>query len=94
MENEKEIGRHGGGMRSTGEIKEKKEVKKAWDKIRDENSQKMYKEKKSKAKKEVAMTKGRACEDLYAGLETKESEKELHRLDIGRGTERGKMYST
>ena len=34
-------------------IKEKKEAKKAWDKIRNENSKKMYKEKKSKAKKAV-----------------------------------------
>ena len=36
-------------------IKEKKEAKKAWDKIRDENTKKIYKEKKSKAKKAVAM---------------------------------------
>ena len=40
----------------------------------------MYKEKKSKAKKAVAMAKGRAYDDLYARLETKESEKELYRL--------------
>ena len=38
------------------------------------------KEKKSKAKKAVAMAKGRAYEDLYARLETKEGEKELYRL--------------
>ena len=61
-------------------IKEKKEAKKAWDKIRDENTKKMYKEKKSKAKKAVAMAKGRAYDDLYARLETKEGEKELYRL--------------
>ena len=54
-------------------IKEKKEAKKAWDKIRDENSKKMYKEKKS-------MAKGRAHNDLYARLETKKGEKELYRL--------------
>ena len=36
-------------------IKEKKEAKKAWDKIRNENAKKIYKEKKSKAKKAVAM---------------------------------------
>ena len=35
--------------------------------------------KKSKAKKAVAMAKGRAYEDLYARLETKEGE-ELYRL--------------
>ena len=40
----------------------------------------MYKEKKSKAKKAVAMAKGRAYDNLYARLETKEGEKELYRL--------------
>ena len=57
-------------------IKEKKEAKKAWGKIRDENTKKIYKEKESKAKKGVAMAKGRA----YDKLETKEGEKELYRL--------------
>ena len=57
-------------------IKQKKEAKKAWDKIRDENTKKIYKKKKSKAKKAVAMAKGRS----YARLETKEGEKELYRL--------------
>ena len=61
-------------------IKEKKEAKKAWDKIRNENTKKVYKEKKSKAKKVVAMAKGRVYDDLYARLETKEGEKELYRL--------------
>ena len=61
-------------------IKEKKKAKKAWDKIRDKNTKKIYKEKKSKAKKAVAMAKGRAYDDLYAILETKEGEKELYRL--------------
>ena len=36
--------------------------------------------KKSKAKKAVVMAKGRAYDDLYARLETKEDEKELYRL--------------
>ena len=40
----------------------------------------MYKEKKSKAKKAVTMAKGRAYDNLYARLETKEGEKELYRL--------------
>ena len=57
-------------------IKEK-EAKKAWDKIRDENTKKIYKKKKSKTKIAVVMAKGRAYEDLYAILETKEGEKEL-----------------
>ena len=59
-------------------IKEK--AKRAWDKIRDENAKKIYTEKKSKAKKAVAMAKGRAYDDLFARLETKEGEKELYRL--------------
>ena len=61
-------------------IKEKKEAKKTWDKIRDENIKKIYKEKKSKAKKAVAMAKGRTYDNLNARLETKEGEKELYRL--------------
>ena len=61
-------------------IKERKEAKKAWDKIRDEYTKKIYKEKKSKTKKEVAMAKGRAYDDFYARLETNEGEKELYRL--------------
>ena len=40
----------------------------------------MYKEKKSKAKKAVAMAKRRAYDNLYARLEAKEGEKELYRL--------------
>ena len=58
--------------------KEKKEAKKAWDKIRNENTKKIYK-KKSKANT-VAMAKERVYDDLYARLETKEGEKELYRL--------------
>ena len=36
--------------------------------------------KKSKAKKAVAMAKGRVYDDLYSRLETKEGKKELYRL--------------
>ena len=54
--------------------------RKGWDKIRDEYIKKIFKEKKSKAKKAVAIAKGRAYDDLYARLETKEGEKELYRL--------------
>ena len=60
-------------------IREKKEAKKAWEKIRDEDTKKIYKEKKSKAKKAVAMAKGRAYDNFYARLETK-GEKKLYRL--------------
>ena len=66
------------GREEKKEEKEKK--KKAWDKIRDENSKKIYKEKKSKVKKAVVMAKRRAYENLYARLETKEGEKEFYRL--------------
>ena len=77
-------------------IKEKKEAKKAWDKIRDENTKKIYKEKKSKAKKAVTMAKGRAYDNLYAILETKEDEKELYRLarqrdKIGKDVQHGRV---
>ena len=61
-------------------VKEKKEAKKAWEKVRDKNTKKIYKEKKSKAKKAVAMAKGRAYDNLYARLEIKEGEKKLYRL--------------
>ena len=63
-----------------GKENKKKEAKKTWDKIRNENIKKIYKEKKSKAKKAIAMAKGRAYDNLYARLETKEGEKELSRL--------------
>ena len=39
------------------------------------------------------MAKRRAYDDLYAGLETKEGEKELYRL-ARYGDRAGKMYST
>ena len=45
----------------------------------------MYKEKKSKAKKVVAMAKGHAHDNLHARLETKEGEKKLYRLARQRG---------
>ena len=55
-------------------------MKKAWDKIRDENTKKIYKEKKSRTKKAVAMAKGLTYDNLYARLETKKGEKELYTL--------------
>ena len=58
-------------------IKEKKKAKEAWDKIRNENTKKIYKEKKSKAKKAVAIAKRRAYQNLYSRLKTKENEKDL-----------------
>ena len=73
-------------------IKEK-EAKKAWDKTRNENTKKIYKEKKCKLKKAVAMAKGRAFNNFYARLEKKEGEKELYRL-ARQESEQEKMYST
>ena len=66
--------------RGNEEVQESIKEKKAWDKIRDETIKKIYKEKKSKAKKAVAMANGHAYDNLYARLETKEGEKELYRL--------------
>ena len=54
-------------------------MKEVSDKICNEISKKIYKEKKNKAKKAVVMAKGYAY-ILYARLETKEGEKELYRL--------------
>ena len=74
-------------------IKEKKEAKKAWDKIRDDNTKKIFKEKKSKAKKAVAMEKGRAHDDFM--LDWKQKKVKRCFTDwLDRETERGKMYST
>ena len=80
MGNGKEIERWRWNEEVQESIKEKKEATKACDKIRDENSKKMYKEKKSKAKKAVAMGKRRAYENLYSRLKTEEGEKELYKL--------------
>ena len=41
---------------------------------------KIYKEKKSEAKKAVAKAKGHAYDNLYARLETKKDQEELYRL--------------
>ena len=74
-------------------IKEKKEAKTAWDKKRNENTKKIYKEKKSKAKKAVAMAKGRAYDDFM--LDSKQKKVKRSFTDwLGRETEQGKMYST
>ena len=49
--------------------------------------------KKSKAKKAVAITKGRAYDSLYDRLETNESERSSTDW-LGRETEKEKMYNT
>ena len=72
-------------------IKEKKEAKKAWDKIRNENTKKIYKEKKSKAKKAVAMAQGCVCM-MICMLDWKQKMKGSCTDWLGRETEQGKMY--
>ena len=53
----------------------------------------MYKEKKNKVKKAVAMAKGRAYDNLYARFEIKKVKRSC--IDwLGRETEQEKMYST
>ena len=61
-------------------IRKKRSAKKRWDIQRDEESKQEYKEMRREAKKEVAKTKGKAHEELYEGLDTKEGEKTLYRL--------------
>ena len=68
-------------------IKEKKEAKKTWDKIKNENNKKIYKEKKSKTKKAVAMAKGRAYDNLYADWKQKKVKRNCTDW-LGRETER------
>ena len=74
-------------------IKEKKEAKKAWDKIRDENTKKIYKERIVRQKiqlrwqKDVGMT-------IFM-LDWKQKKVKMNCTDwLGRETEQGKMYST
>ena len=74
-------------------IKEKKEPKKAWDKTRDKNTKKIYKEKKSKVKKAVAMAKG--VRMTICMLDWKQKKVKKSCTDwLGRETEQGKMYCT
>ena len=83
--NEEIMGRYGAGTRNKEgsmvvDFGKRMDLAIVKIKIRNENTKKIYKEKKSKAKKAVAIAKGRAYDNLYARLETKESEKELNRL--------------
>ena len=74
-------------------IKEKKEAKKAWDKIRNENTKKVYKEKKSKAKKAVAIE--RDVRMMICMLDWKQKKVKRSCTDwLGRETEQEKIYST
>ena len=74
-------------------IKENKEAKKAWDKIRDKNTKKIYKEKKSKAKKAVATAKEARMTICMLDWKQKNVKKSCQNW-LDRETEQGKMYST
>ena len=70
-------------------IKEKKEAKKAWDKIRNENTKKIYKENKSKAKKAIAMA--RDMHMTICMLDWKQKTVKRSCIDwLGRETKQGK----
>ena len=74
-------------------IKEKKGAKKAWDKIRDKNTKKTYKEKKNKATKAVAMA--RDVRMIICILDWKQKKVKRSCTDwLSRETEQGKMYCT
>ena len=74
-------------------IKEKKEAKKAWDEARNENTKKIYKEKKSKARRQLQ--RQRDVSMTICMLDWKQKKMKWSCTDwLGRETEQGKMYST
>ena len=74
-------------------IKENKEAQKAWDKIKNENTKKIYKKKKSKAKKAVAMQ--RDVRMTICMLDWKQKKVKRSCTDwLGRETEQEMMYCT
>ena len=58
----------------------KKEVKKQWDRARDDESKERYKKAKKKVKRTVAKVKNKAFQDLYEHLETKEGVNEVFQI--------------
>ena len=74
-------------------IKEKKEAKKTLDKIRDENTKKIYKEKKSKAKKAVAMVKHMRMTICMLDWKQKKVKRSCTNW-LGRETEQETIYNT
>ena len=74
-------------------IQEKKEAKKAWDKIRDENTKKVYKEKKNKQRRQLQWK--RDVHMIICMLDWKQKKVKKSCTDwLGRETEQGKMYRT
>ena len=61
-------------------IKEKKECYKRMYRHRSEENMHMYKVAKKTAKRAVSEARGRAYEDLYQRLSTKEGEKDVYRI--------------
>lgn len=63
-----------------GSIKRKTLAKRKWYRQRDLESRREYKQMRQEAKREVAKAREEAGEDLYERLNTREGEKDLHRL--------------
>uniref|UniRef100_A0A8D8SH78 Craniofacial development protein 2 n=2 Tax=Cacopsylla melanoneura TaxID=428564 RepID=A0A8D8SH78_9HEMI len=61
-------------------IKKKKEAKKNYDRTGSEEDHEAYKRTKKIAKKEVAISKAAAMDEVYKELETREGEKKLHKI--------------
>ena len=61
-------------------VKEKKDAKKRWDALKDDESKERYQKAKKKTKRTVAKVKNEAFQELYERLETKEGLNELFRI--------------
>ena len=61
-------------------VKEKKEAKKTYDRMGNEEKERAYREANKEAKRAVAQAKARAREDMYDKLETREGEKTIFAL--------------
>ena len=74
-------------------IKEKKEAKKAWDKIRDENNKKIHKKRRARQTRQVQWR--RDVPMTICMLDWKQKKVKRSCTDwLGRETEQEKMYST
>ena len=61
-------------------VKEKKDAKKQWDILKDDESKERYHKAKKKTKRKVAKVKNEAFQELYKRLETKEGVNEVFRI--------------
>ena len=61
-------------------VKEKKDAKKQWDILKDDESKERYHKAKKKTKRTVAKVKNEAFPELYKRLETKEAVNEVFRI--------------